>query len=610
MKNEPSGNLTTSSSFSLHPSSFICSLVIVIAVLLLGGPGLTEGGLGWSDAPNHTFDGIFVLECVKQMPFDHPRAWAEQFYIQHPSLGIFVYWPPGFAIVEAVMFALLGVTIAAARMTVLVFAVGAGFLMYSLGRRWFDRPTGLFAALLLITCPHGVLWLNDVMLEWPATFWILAAVYAYQKDRDAIRLVPSILWHGPLARDDTPARRRCHSLGLRFKTTLWSIALAIAISGAFFTKQTAGFILPVILLHALLSRDRWRYLRRPAFVVSMVVSVGLIAAYTMSTRQFTALPAQLLAPSLDLSEIGHWLPEILGWPLLPVALLGLGTLILTPDRAARGLLLIWFGAWTVFCLLIAAKEPRYLFFSIPPLAFAAARFFIWPPAPEPSAQRAGSSPSAVERNRPSYRGVRSTTDRQSSDAPRIAFLTALVIVQAALAHTKSTGRLPDYAAAVAELASRPDADLVLVDAVRDGQFVFDVYQNPDARNKIIPLRASKLLYARAARMKYSGQTFVETDQDIVDLLDQYAIRYIVIESALPKTHYIDADPPPRKLLRNLLATDSRFTLVEAWSLRCDDPIWDDVELRLYAYPDCPPRNSKTVTLSFPAMGREVTFQLP
>src|SRR5204862_273098 len=125
------------------------------------------------------------------------------------------------------------------------------------------------------------------------------------------------------------------------------------------------------------------------------------------------------------------------------------------------------------------------------------------------------------------------------DAARLALLVALVCTQAALDRWKSTGRLPDFAPAVAQLAGLPDADLVLVDAVRDGQFVFDVYQNPQARSRIIPLRASKLLFARAARTQYGYQQFVETPDDILAVLHKYGIRYVVIESRLPETHYTD-----------------------------------------------------------------------
>lgn len=535
----------------------LAAVLILSAILWVAGPGLTAGGLGWSDAPQHVGDGLFVYRFIGDWPLDHPWQWARRFYLQYPSIGLIVYWPPGFALVEAAMFAMFGVSVTTARVTVLGFAFGACWLMDRLGRRWFGNSTGLFAALLLLTCPHGSRWLNDVMLEWPATFWILFAVWAYQKDRDLHR-----------------AR--------------WAVLFGAAAVGAFLTKQTAGFILPVLLVHALFAADRRRFLLRPALLISVVVAFATTVGYVVLTRRFTALVPQLLAPALDLSVLWRWAPEIIGWPLLPFAVMGGLGLFFKRDRGARGLLAVWLLAWTAFCLMISAKEPRYFFFSLPPLMFAAAGLFVRPAAGDDD-----------RRLKPTRRaGLRASV------------LIALILVQALLVRRRPTGRLPDYAPAVAALADRPDADLVLVDAVRDGQFAFDVYQNALARHRIIPLRASKLLYARPARARWGYTQFVRDEREILALLDRYAIRYIVIESALPRTHYVAADPPPRKMLRRLLANTDRFTRLGAWPLRCDDPAWDNVELRLYCYDACPPRESKQIDIPVPAMNRVETFELP
>lgn len=537
---------------------FNCALIAIVAIWM-AVPGLNVSGLGWSDAPNHLFDGIFVYEFVKALPLDAPRHWAEQFYLRYPSLGILVYWPPGFAAVEAMVFAVFGVSVFAAKATVLAFEIGSGLLIYALCRRWFDRATGLFAALLLITCPHGMWWASDVMLEWPATFWILAAVYCYERLREG-------------------------------RKSIWSFAVGGCMVAAFMTKQTAGFILPVLVIHSLLSRESRVMLRRTSTLVAGLLCVAIIGGYVLATRKLTALPAELLAPSLDVSQLGRWSVEILGWPLLPIAFLGIGTFVLHPNRGPRGLLLLWFGVWTLFCLSISAKEPRYLFFSLPPLAIMAARFLL------PKERALG----------------------WSTDAPRFLFLFALVLTQLILTRSSWPGGLPSYAPAVEAIAQQGNADLVLIDAVRDGQFIFDVYQNPQTRDRIIPLRASKLLYARAAREKYMYQQFVHSPEDIVALLNKYAIRYIVIESALPTTHYQDADPPPRQMLRNLLSTDTRFARLVSWPVVSNerreaggyDASWANVSLQLYEYLNCPQRTTGTIRLSIPAMNREVELELP
>ncbi|MFQ5423154.1 MAG: ArnT family glycosyltransferase [Phycisphaerae bacterium] len=529
---------------------------IVAVVLWIGLPGISTAGLGWSDAPLHTLDGVFIRDFVRERPLAHPRAWAERFYLRHPAIGLVVYYPPGFAAVEAVAFALFGVSVAVARATVMVFAAGGAWMLYLLGRRRLGRAGGAAAALLLLTCPHGVLWMRDVMLEWPATFWILAAVWAYAHDR-------------------AEPRRR------------WAVLTAVAVAGAFFTKQTAGFIAPVLLVHALIVPGRRAYFGRAVLLGGAVLAGGLIAVYLVVAAHYAALPGRLLRVDPDFwYYIGHF-PETLGWPLIPLAAAGFWVLRGRMERSAFMLPVLVVAAWYVFSSMIAAKEPRYFFFALPVLALAAAGCLV-------GFVGAGGTPAGSRGHR----------------VWRYAACLVLIGVQAYLTPIARSGTLPRYAAAVTELVGRPDADLVLVDGVRDGQFVLDAYVNHAARDRIIPIRASKLLYARAARAKYGYRAFVDDEADIVDLLDRYGIRYVVIESELPSTNYRDADPPPRRMLRRLLARDPRFVLVDSWPLRCGDRAWDAVELRLYAYPGCPARQSDSIRFAMPSMGRTLSLRLP
>lgn len=547
-------------------------------------PGIGDATLGWSDAPLHLFDGVFVLEFVKAWPINDARAWAERFYLRHPAIGISVYYPPGFAAIEAIVFSIFGVSVVAGRALVVAFAAGACLLLYEIGRNWFDRTTGLFAALLLLTMPHAALWMRDVMLEWPATFWILAAVAAYQRD-------------------------------LLRPRTIWALATWAAVLAAFMTKQTAGFIGPVIVLHAVFIPTRRAYWSRYSPWIGIAAAAVGIAAYAWITCDMTALASKLTAWSPDFFFYPRRLPEIAGWPFIA----GMGLMaawfrlwprpmagrIPLPATAAppNGQLhsivapangrLYFAGettnlalpatasiAWFAFSSIIEAKESRYFFFALPFMALIAAAAFARP-------RRSGSWPRAS-----------------------IALITCVVIAQGWLSHRQWPAELPSYGPAVNHLAEQADADVVLIDAVRDGQFVFDVYDNPLTRDRIIPLRGSKLLYARAAREKYNYQQFVDSPADIVALLDQYGIRYIVMESQLPDTPYRDADPPPRQLLRDLINSDPRFKLCVDQSLTCGDPSWNNVRLRVYEYTTCPPRASDSITLSMPGMGGSVTLKLP
>ncbi len=597
---------------------WLAAMLIALAVAIIGARDVTRGGVGWSDGANHLFDGIFLYEFAREMPLDSPMAWAEQFYLRHPSLGIVVYWPPGFAALEAIVFAIFGVSMVAARCVVLVFAFGAGYVMFRLVRDLYGGAMGLIAALLFVTCPFGERWMTDIMLEWPATFWILLAVWAYV--RGAMR----------------HAKQRA---------TCWQLLCGVSIAAAFLTKQTAGFILPVILLHALFSQDGRRWLGRLTTLGGLAVCGAVVVGYSFVARPYTGLASKLLTWDFDaVWYAGHGV-EIFGWIMIPAALVAMivGMSQVRPTRfsnecggvgvrdreltrhsssATEGgryarakpalagdasettfeaiaglqcddgnsagrpawLFVIWFVAWYAFSSAIEAKEARYLFFALPPMAVLAANGVI-------------------------VLGRLGRRDQYASW--RVALLaTALLIGQCVITVANSRGRLLSYAPAVELLVERGDADLVLVDAVRDGQFVFDVYQHPDARDRIIPLRASKLLYARAARMKYGGELYVESDADIVALLNRLGIRYIVMESQAPRTNDATIDPTPRKLLRSLVGDASRFAMRGAWPLACADPDWDAVELRVYEYLACPSRSTDRVTIPVPAMGREVEMIIP
>jgi hypothetical protein len=171
---------------------------------------------------------------------------------------------------------------------------------------------------------------------------------------------------------------------------------------------------------------------------------------------------------------------------------------------------------------------------------------------------------------------------------------------------------------VAALAGRPDADLVLVDAVRDGQFIFDVRTHPAAHGRIIALRASKLLYSRAARTRYGYEQYVDSPARIAALLDRLGIRYIVLEDRLPTSSRpagLDGpedrswDTPPRDMLRELVRDRSRFVEICRQSMGGGDPDWADVNLVTYRYTEPVARPAGSIAIPIPAMGRRFELRL-
>jgi hypothetical protein len=553
-------------------------VVLIVMMLVLGCKDIRVGGFGWSDSPLHAMDGAMLYDWARSGGAKEGIVqWATMYYARYPCLGLVVYYPPFHPLVEAGAYALFGVSEAVARGTVVAMAVVAVVGLYWLGVQLFGRLGAVLAAGLLATAPFGLQWLRGVMLEWPAAAMAILAVGCYRA------------WY-------------------RQPSWCWAIVGALATCAAILTKQTTLFLLAVFPIHLVTVgivaafRGNWppdrRANRRQSDVrlaLTVAVAAAIILAVLGGYDQFSSKYADFsrflvsgrppwahLAEPDTYTQYFRWFGEIFGWPFLVAWLVGLAAIAIRWQWQGCHLPLLWFVLLWLQQTLVAWKEPRYFFFAIPAAALLAARgWTLWP--------------------------------RWRNLPIGLVPLTGLIGYQFVAGVLTPTRRLPDYAQAVRLLVSRGDADLVLVDGVRDGQFIFDVRADPQAAGRIITLRASKLLYSRAARGRWRHTTHRGTPEEIVKLLNQYGIRYVVVESQLPamgESARGDWDEPASKVLRQVLADPKRFEMIGRFPLTCDDPAWDKIELQVYCYREAPPRKAQTIKIPIPALDKEVEVPVP
>lgn len=553
-------------------------LVLTFMVLALGCKQIGTGGFSWSDAPLHAMDGVLLHDLVVERPSNQDvEEWSQRFYARYPCLGLVVYYPPLHAAIEAIAYSIFGISETVARGTVVFLAVVAVLSLYWLAVPLYDRPAACLAAGLLATAPFGVVWLRQVMLEWPALAFIILAAACYQA-----------WYHHPCWR--------------------WAVLGAIATTAAVLTKQTTVFILLLFVAHlisvAVVSavRQNWppgaKYRRHEGdvkMVLTVAVAVAIILVtlllYDRISSRFadfsrflvTGRPPWIHLRSLDTyTQYVRWFGEIFGVPFMFVWIAGLAIIITRWEWRGSRFALTWLILVWLQQTLIAWKEPRYFFFALPAAALLAGRG--WTLLPRWRRFPLGFIPVAL-----------------------------VICYQFVSGMLTSPYRLPDYSQAVQLLVDRGDADIVLVDGLREGQFVFDARTNPRAARRIITFRGSKLLYSRAARGRWRHTTHRGTPEEIIQLLDEYGIRYVVVESQLPTMPdeaRQDWDEPGSRVLRALLTDTSRFECVGRFPLACDDRTWDNVELQVYRYRSAPPRRARTVTIPIPAVKKAVVVELP
>ncbi len=433
------------------------------------------GNFAWSDAPRHALNGAFLKDLVNALPL-HPVAWAEAYYLQYPALSI-LFYPPLFYVFEAVAFALLGVTQFAAQATVAFFYAVLGLGVYRLARLWTSRPAAVGAALMLMGAPQFALWGRQVMLDVPATAWLVWGVYAFARF-------------------------------VRFDRGRDLTISAVLLLAALYTKYNVAFIAAVLLLTliavqgATVVRDRRVLWTALAAIVGALPAIALLLIFGSANFQSAAdlsgeLPRWSLAAWLFYPAL---LPQIVGWPVLGLAITALALLAVGRLHVLKGwpawLLIGWVLIGYVFFTAIAVREPRHIMTTMPPLAVLAA--------------------CALDQILPRRAGGLA------------ALAVGIAIFGWAVAYEPVpvvTGyqQIADYVADRVPTGAR-----ILFSGYRDGNFIFDLRTHEDRRD-IATIRADKLLLRIAIeRRRGVGEAHYSREQ-IAALIRRVGVDLVVAQ---------------------------------------------------------------------------------
>ncbi len=457
----------------------VCLLLLAVAVFVLFKTSPKQGDFWWSDAPRHAMDGAFYYDMARAMPIGHLKQWAINYYLQYPAVTVLTY-PPLFALVEAVFFAIFGVTHYAAQLTVSVFFLAAAWGAYFLARRWVGRLTALSAALLFIGTPVMVLWGRQVMLEIPTFAFLLWSAYFFFRYLDSTS--PRDLY-----------------------------LTVVLVLGAAYTKQPAVFILLAYLL-TLYAVYKNALFRRAEFWWSGVVFVLGIVPLGLFTLLWGRANVQQavgggwvqhsrLSPA-TWSYVGsyEW-PRQVGWiVLLLAAIYCIGCIFRKEWRLPKpGLffLLAWVVAGYAFFTVIAVSSQRYTIFLIFPLAFF--------------------STLAIVRLLP------------IKIAPYVALLFAVAsfsyfLVKRPVPHISGYREAAQYVCSVA-----PPNSVVVFSGWRDGSFVFNVRSLPECKNLTV-IRADKLLLRVAIHRDLFGvRELGVAETKLKGMFGHFGVHYIVVE---------------------------------------------------------------------------------
>lgn len=241
---------------------------LLLALLLAWQGGTWDGS--WSAEPDeaaHLLNGVLVWDYARSGWPEHPLRYAERYYEHYPKIGL-GHWPPLFALLEAVWFALTGPGYGMALVLVNLLAAGVAAEIWWWGRRWFPEWLALGTGAVWLLLPLVRQYSQMFMAEMLLAFCVTAAVMAF-------------------------ARR--------------SVGFGVWAAMALLTKGT-GIALAALPGMAILMGGRWQWLRQRWLWGSALLVIGLTAGW------YGTVPGarhERVAPYGGITFLPHRLPETL-----------------------------------------------------------------------------------------------------------------------------------------------------------------------------------------------------------------------------------------------------------------------------------------------------------
>jgi 4-amino-4-deoxy-L-arabinose transferase-like glycosyltransferase len=287
--------------------------------------GVWQTGVVDTDASRHAMNGAFIYDMVRQGQAAHPMAYGQKYYSRMPALSM-PFHPPGFPAIEALFYAVFGVNLLAARLAVAVAVAITAALFYRLILATLGSTViAVCATVTTLSLQQTQTAARDVMLEFPAMAFTLAALYCLRDMKREYRFGPALLF-------------------------------ALFASAAFWTKQHTVFVGIVPFLYAIFL-GKWRLFFGKAIWVSSAIFGAAVLSYVWLSKSFHGVAVNTIQTSPaslqwiffhNVRFYGAWLQYALfGLPIVfAVIALGVyGRAVYRRKQPTPSLALYW--AWIV-----------------------------------------------------------------------------------------------------------------------------------------------------------------------------------------------------------------------------------------------------------------------
>jgi hypothetical protein len=528
--------------FSKRQRSWIVPIVLTTLIGIVILRGVTRGEFDYNvDEAQHGVTGLFIADAMRDLPLRHPIQYAYNYYAQYPAVSI-VHWPPLFYVFEGISFLAEGPSALSARVTVLLFAVLLLYNWFRLGEELQGPFTATVSTAMLGLLPTMLLFEKAVMLEVPSLALAVCAIRYWIEYLDSGR------------------QRSLYIFGL------W-------MSAALLCKQTNVFVLLFCLL-TLVTTGKWeRMWTRDVAIVAGIGCVLVGPFYSlMLVSQGRAVAHDL--GSHQASGLERWtfylqtLPRMFTAPMLVLSVLGIVLAGRWNTKRQFVLMMSWLVAGCATFTFFGQKEERFAIYWFPPLAYFAAGLL--------------------------------TQYFQIAKVRYAMRWAAAVLVCLLAVHGWSYERpyISGYKNVASRLVEGYGSGIVLFDGRVPGNFVFYM-RALDPNRQFLVLRKS--LYVDDVRRSETSEELVHSREDILDLLKNLGIRFIVVSDD-------EAQLKSQRTLRDCLQS-SQFQLLGRFPIASNQRGWIGYDLLLYENKSWSPPVSKWLTIRMLTLPHDIVVPL-
>jgi hypothetical protein len=501
------------------------------------------------DMPRYLMNGVFLRDFAAsdlKWPPSAAMHFAEDYYARYPALSL-GHHPPLLPVSLVPFFAVFGISVAAARLAIVVFFLSSVIFLYLLVRRAYDATTAGWACLLFASSSFAGWYGQRVLSEIPALCLVLATMAAIFRFRETGR-----------------TRDYC----LVVVTAILSLGM----------RQLAVFVFPAYAI-ILLSNNGWRHFLNPRILIGTSIGlavVGAVAVATLILSPFNvSVVRHVFANGLDVAgtirTLGIIGREQIGLPLLLLTAAGIGMSILAQDRRIV-FVLLWIAAVLAGVIFVTgAVEPaRYSALAFP--AYCVAGASLW-----------------------------CSTPRRSVHVVWTVILLSTFGWQLVAGRDLRPVGASGYEQAATFVVGQQTGPTVLFSgSVDTGYFVFFVRKH-DPDHRLVVLRSDKIL-TTSLMGSLSVEDRISNPDEIYAILQRFGTRFIVIEDHPTGSRVLD-------WLREQLHT-SHFAVRARYPVESADRRLQGVDVVVYEYLEATPAApDATLDLKLPLVGREIRVRL-